>query len=213
MTVSKIYELFLIEQEYRNNSPKTILWYREQLGSFFAWLGSDDVSCLDLITFKQYGIYLKGKIKRNGDKLSSCSVQDAMRAVKAFYNFAIENDYLDDFSRKLRLPKVAIEEKIILDDYEILTLLQVFDDSLLGLRNRCFVLLMLDSGLRRGEIPRVNIGDIMFNSRSMIVRGKGNKQRLVPIGNLTYDAMQHYFVLCRHYAANTEPFCYSLFHH
>lgn len=206
MTVSKIYDLFLLEQEYRNNSPKTIIWYREQLREFFAWLGSDDVASLNLLAFKQYGIYLKSKVKRNGDKLSSCSVQDGMRAVKAFYNFAIENDYLDDFSRKLRLPKVAFEEKIILDDDEISTLLRVFDDSLLGLRNRCFVLLMLDSGLRRGEIPRANIGDVMFKNHSMIVRGKGNKQRLIPIGNSTYDSMRHYFLWCRLFAAKSEPF-------
>ena len=206
MNVSKIFDLFLLEQEYRNNSPKTIIWYREQLRNFFSWLGSDDVERLDLITFKQYGIYLKGKVKRNGNKLSSCSVQDGMRAVKAFYNFAIENDYLDDFSRKLRLPKVAVEEKIILDDDEIFALLRAFDDSLLGLRNRCFVLLMLDSGLRRGEIPRANIGDVMFKTHSMIVRGKGNKQRLIPMGNSTYDSMRQYWLWCRDYAAKTEPF-------
>lgn len=207
MTISKIYDLFLLEQEYRNNSPKTIIWYREQLRDFFAWLGSDDVASLDLLAFKQYGIYLKHKIKRNGDKLSSCSVQDGMRAVKAFYNFAIENDFLDDFSKKLKLPRAASEEKLILNDTEILRLLVVFDDdSLLSLRNKCFILLMIDSGLRRGELSRINVGDVNFETKSMIVRGKGNKQRLIPMGAMTCSQLSLYYSRCRSSAASSAPF-------
>ena len=39
--------------------------------------------------------------------------------------------------------------------------------------------------LRRGEIPRINVSDISFSTRSMIVRGKGSKQRLIPMGEKT----------------------------
>ena len=193
LTIREMYDMFLLEQEFRNNSAVTISWYKEQLEDFFIWLmdnipkGYNDPAELNLLNFKRYGAYLKLQTKRNGDRLSSSSVQGSMRAVKAFYNFCIGEEYLDDFSRQLRLPKVHKKEQLILDDDEIIQLLRACDDSFshYSLRNKCFVLLMLDSGLRRGEIPRINIGDITFSTKFMIIRGKGSKQRLIPIGYQT----------------------------
>ena len=116
MTIQEMYDMFLLEQEFRNNSPVTISWYKDQLTEFFKWLGSEDPADLNLLKFKQYGVFLKSQNKRNGDKLSSSSVHGAMRAVKAFYNFCIGEDYLEDFSRQLRLPKVHCKQQLILDD-------------------------------------------------------------------------------------------------
>lgn len=208
MTIQEMYDMFILEQEYRNNSPVTISWYKDQLTEFFKWLGSEDPADLNLLKFKQYGVFLKSQNKRNGDKLSSSSVHGAMRAVKAFYNFCIGEDYLDDFSRQLRLPKVYKKEQLILDDQEILLLLKVLDNSAArnNQRNRCFVLLMLDSGLRRGEIPRININDISFPTRSMIVRGKGSKQRLIPMGEKTCSQLLDYRLRFRSAAGGSEPF-------
>ena len=208
MTIHEMYEMFILEQEYRNNSPVTISWYKDQLTEFFDWLISEDPADLNLLKFKQYGVFLKSQTKRNGDKLSSSSVHGAMRAVKAFYNFCIGEDYLDDFSRQLRLPKVYKKEQLILDDQEILLLLKVLDNSAArnNQRNRCFVLLMLDSGLRRGEIPRININDISFPTRSMIVRGKGSKQRLIPMGEKTCSQLLDYRLRFRSAAGGSEPF-------
>lgn len=208
MTIHEMYEMFILEQEYRNNSPVTISWYKDQLTEFFDWLLSEDPADLNLLKFKQYGVFLKSQTKRNGDKLSSSSVHGAMRAVKAFYNFCIGEDYLDDFSRQLRLPKVYKKEQLILDDQEILLLLKVLDNSAArnNQRNRCFVLLMLDSGLRRGEIPRININDISFPTRSMIVRGKGSKQRLIPMGEKTCSQLLDYRLRFRSAAGGSEPF-------
>lgn len=208
MTIKEMYDMFILEQEYRNNSPVTIDWYKSQLDEFFDWLLSDDPSDLNLLRFKQYGVYLKGQLKRNGDKLSSSSIHGSMRAVKAFYNFCIGEDYLDDFSRQLRLPKVHSKEQLILDDSEIIQLLHACDESFshYSLRNKCFVLLMLDSGLRRGEIPRINIGDITFHSKSMIIRGKGSKQRLIPIGYQTCEQLLDYRLKYRQSASGSDPF-------
>lgn len=204
--------MFILEQEYRNNSQVTIAWYKEQLGNFYLWLHSDDPADLNLLKFKQYGVFLKSLYKRNGDRLSSSSVHGSMRAVKAFYNFCIGEDYLEDISRQLRLPKVHSKEQLILDDQEIIQLLRACDESFshCSLRNKCIVLLMLDSGLRRGEIPRINIGDINFNNKSMIIRGKGSKQRLIPIGYQTCEALLDYRLKYRQVASGSEPFFLDL---
>lgn len=214
MTIQEMYDMFLLEQEFRNNSPVTISWYKDQLEEFFIWLmdnipkAYNDPAQLNLLNFKRYGVHLKQQTKRNGDRLSSSSVHGSLRAVKAFYNFCIGEDYLEDFSRQLRLPKVHCKEQLILDDQEIIKLLRACDDSFshYSLRNKCFVLLMLDSGLRRGEIPRINMGDITFSSKSMIIRGKGSKQRLIPIGYQTCEQLLNYCLKYRHGASGSEPF-------
>ena len=214
MTIHDMYEMFLLEQEYRNNSPVTIEWYKSQLENYFTWLmctvpsSYNDPAELNLLNFKRYGVFLKNQLKRNGDNLSSSSVHGAMRAVKAFYNFCIGEDYLDDISRQLRLPKVHSKEQLILGDAEIIQLLRACDESFshCSLRNKCFVLLMLDSGLRRGEIPRINIGDITFHTKSMIIRGKGSKQRLIPIGFQTCEQLLQYRLQFRPKAQSSEPF-------
>ena len=43
--------MFLLEQEFRNNSPVTISWYKDQLTEFFKWLGSEDPADLNLLKF------------------------------------------------------------------------------------------------------------------------------------------------------------------
>lgn len=199
MSIQEIYEMFLLEQEYRNNSQVTIDWYKWQLGDFFRWLGSNDPADLSLLHFKQYGVYLRTLFKRDGNKLSESSVDGSLRAIKAFYNFAIDNNYLEDFSRQLKLPKVHKKEQLILDDQEITQLLGSFGASRTDIRNKCFVMLMLDCGLRRGEIPRLNVGDVNFNTNTLLVNGKGAKQRIVPIGKRCSDLLRRYSLETRRF--------------
>lgn len=206
MTIDEIYEMFLLEQEYRNNSIVTIDWYKWQLGDFFRWLGSNDPLDLTLLNFKKYGVYLRSLRKRDGNKLSCSSVNGSLRAVKAFYNFAINSEYLEDFSRQLKLPRTHIKEQLILDDDEIKKLLGCFEpNNLIDLRNKCFIVLMLDCGLRRGEIPRLNFGDVNFKNNTLLVRGKGSKQRIVPIGEICFELLISYSRI-RCFLKSDEPF-------
>lgn len=193
MTIQEIYKMFLLEQEYRNNSSVTIDWYKVQLEDFFRWLSSDELSDLSLLHFKEYGVYLRSLSKRDGGKLSGNSINGTLRAVKAFYNFAIDSEFLEDFSRQLKLPRVHKKEQLILDDDEIRQLLSCFGDSIIDFRNKCFVILMLDCGLRRGEIPRLNVGDVNLKNKTLLVRGKGSKQRIVPIGNRCAALLSEFF--------------------
>lgn len=206
MTIQQIYELFLLEQEYRNNSQVTIDWYKVQLCDFFRWLGSENTSDLTLLNFKKYGVYLRTLVKRDGHKLSGSSVDGSLRALKAFYNFAIDNDFLDDFSRQLKLPKVHKKEQLILDDEEITQLLYCFGTDKIDIRNKCFVMLMLDCGLRRGEIPRLNVGDVNLIYNTLLVRGKGSKQRIVPIGNRSSLILSEYSKLKHPTSSSSDPF-------
>lgn len=205
--ISDIYEEFMLEQRYRNNTEKTIDWYSTNLESFFSWLNSDDVANLSLECFKQYGVYLHDTVtKHNGDKLSDSSIQGNLRAVKAFYNFAIEQQYIEDFSRKLKLPKVHFREQQILDDEEIDILFRcVGGDTEKDVRNKCFIAYMLDCGLRRGELPKINLGDVDIKNKTTMIKGKGGKQRLVPMGSMSAALLNDYITRFRSNATLTSP--------
>lgn len=65
MTVLDAYQLFISEQLFRNNSPKTLIWYRENLSSFFRWLGSDSsLEDLTIFNYKSYCSYFCTNMNR-----------------------------------------------------------------------------------------------------------------------------------------------------
>lgn len=188
MTVREAFDNFMFEQRVRNNSPATITFYSSALGSFVDWLTVSEVEELTISQYKDYIIYL------SSSGIKSTSVNTNMRAVKAFYNFLIDEDLIGDCSRKLKLIKQQKQEIIPLSDDEIGRLLGCFDISdELELRNKCFTLLMLDCGLRRSELCRLKVSDVDLVQKSLLINGKGGKQRLVPMGDLTFRCLESYF--------------------
>lgn len=207
-TISELYAKFLLEQKFRNNSKRTLEYYEENLTRFFNWLESDDILSLSTDKWKEYGVYLHDKAtKRNGDRYSESSIQGSMRATKAFYNYGIEQGVIDDkVIRQLKLPKAHNKEERILDDDEINTLFKCIDSATqTGLRNKCFIALMLDSGLRRGEIPRLNFADLDLKTKTMIIKGKGGKQRVVPMGEISAALLKDYISRYRKDAGQQSP--------
>lgn len=191
MLLSEAFDQFMYEQRFRNNAAATIDYYNIALGSFVAYCSSElEVFTTDELTVKQYKDYV---IHLQSSGIKSSSVNSYIRAVKAFYNYLIDEELISDCSRKLKLIKQCKEEIIPLTDTEIHKLLDCFVTSdILELRNKCIVLLMLDCGLRRSEVCRLRCSDVDFDQNSLLVNGKGNKQRLVPMGQLTRKHLLDY---------------------
>lgn len=181
--------MFMYEQRFRNNSAATIEYYTLSLGLFLDFVGADEsVEVLDISMYKDYVVYLQ-----SSGHLKSTSVNTYVRAVKAFYNWLIDEEQIGDCSRKLKLIKQKRQEIIPLSDDEIDVLLKSFDTSdLLELRNKCLTLLMVDSGLRRAETVRLRCCDVDFAHNSLLVTGKGDKERIVPLGSLTVEVLREY---------------------
>lgn len=112
---------------------------------------------------------------------------------------------IPDFSRKLKTTKVHKTEKLPLDDEEINLLLQSFGDTVLERRNFCWVVLMCDSGLRRGEILSLIMKNVDLNHDFLLVTGKGCKQRFVPLGQLSHIALYDYISRYRSGAGGSDP--------
>lgn len=81
-----------------------------------------------------------------------------------------------------------------LSDSEVKQLLAIYDNSsLLSCRNRSIIMLMLDCGLRLGEIVNLQLNDIDSVNHYLVINGKGSKQRVVPFGSAVSEQLALYF--------------------
>ena len=210
MNLHEAYNNFMFEQRVRNNSSATIDFYTATLGGFIDWV-TQNTETVEELTIKQYKEYI---ILLSKSGLKSTSVNTHIRAVKAFYNYLIDEELIGDCSRKLKLIRQSKEEIIPLTDDEISSLLSCFDTSdVLQLRNKCFVLLMLDCGLRRSELTRLKVSDVNLKDNFLLVNGKGNKQRFVPMGATTAHFLKEYdaFVKDKRSGKPSAPFLLDRF--
>lgn len=198
---SEAYGMFMREQRLRRNSTSTIEYYTIALDKFHEFIGDLTTDDLTLELYKAYTLYLL-----NDTGLKSTSVNSYLRAVKAFYNYLIFEEIIPDISRRLKLVKQDKSVIMPLSDREAEKLLASCSCfGSLELRNKCIVVLMLDSGLRLGEVIRLKISDVDVENSFLLVNGKGSKQRIVPIGTECAALITAYIENFRSYARSSAP--------
>lgn len=125
---------------------------------------------------------------------SKSSISNEISILKSFYNFLELNDYIKKNNtinfvypkQEKKLPKILFEREVVM-------IINSIDcTKKLGNRNLALVVLMYSCGLRVSEISDINISDINFSDRLIIINGKGNKQRIVPVNNFCIDILEDY---------------------
>lgn len=123
-------------------------------------------------------------------ELSAYSQARMLSGIKAFYKFLMVEDYIDDDPVYLiESPKIGRKLPDTLAYDEIVTLLDCIDLSTPeGARNRAILETLYSSGLRVTELVDLKISNVYMDAGFLKVIGKGNKERLVPIGT---DALKY----------------------
>lgn len=126
--------------------------------------------------------------------ISSTTIQTYIRALRSFLTWCYQQEYIPvNLSEKFRLPKAQRKAIDVLTDSEVRRLLFCFNlRYLVHLRNYCMCSLMLDSGLRLHEVVTLTIEHTHLPEGYIIVDGKGNKQRVVPLGMNTRKFLFRY---------------------
>jgi len=135
--------------------------------------------------------------KNNGK--STASLARYLAAIKSFYRFLLQEDKLsDDPTVFISSPK--LEQKLphfLSQD----TLNNVLNDKnendKLDFRNKAIIEILYGCGLRVSELINLSINDLSFDLGYIRCKGKGNKERIVPMGELAIQAVQKYLVLAR----------------
>jgi integrase/recombinase XerD len=117
----------------------------------------------------------------------------AMASLKAFLKYGNREGLCSDFSDLLELPKRWEGLPHSLDPSEIDLLLKAADLTTdLGIRDRAVLELFYASGLRLSELAVVKLGDIQWEAGTIRIVGKGNKQRIVPVGRQALGWLRRY---------------------
>lgn len=190
MTVHDCITEFLIEQQIRGNSKATVLYYSRCLGFFaeFNDLHSRNIASVTVSDCKAYYLYLTSK------NITTTTVQTYIRALRAFLSWCYSEGYIHiNIPEKFKLPKAQRKTIDVLTDDEICRLFSCFKGhDFLSVRNYCIVALMLDSGLRLNEVVTLQCCNVHIAEGYLLVNGKGNKERFVPLGLNSKKALIRY---------------------
>lgn len=125
--------------------------------------------------------------------LSPRSLQRWISAVRSFFNVLIKKKQLHhNPCEGIKAPKADKPLPKTLDTDQVGQLLNNFEDSFSGCRDSAMMELMYSSGLRLSELTGLNLQDIDWGDNSIIVTGKGNKSRQLPIGRFAKKALKQW---------------------
>lgn len=173
-------------------SRNTVEAYRRDLLAFAGWLGEFDI---DLAAATQQHIQrYQAQRMREGRKVRSEA--RLLSSLRRFYRYLIREDLRDsDPTAQLESPRLGKPLPDSLTEQEVEDLLAQPDvTDPLGLRDRTMLECLYATGLRVSEL--VSLKQEQLNTRQGLIRciGKGNKERLVPVGEVALDWIQDYLI-------------------
>lgn len=178
----------------RNFSPHTILAYTRDLGQFTQFvrmqLGEDSVTP-DRIDKSMIRGFL-GHVHRQG--YSKRTVARQFAAIRSWFHYLCREGLLSvNPTLYLATPKWDRRLPRFLDRTQIELLLSLPDRTqVLGLRNAAILELLYSTGMRLGELVGLDIRSVDEADERVRIRGKGNKERIVPLGGEALTALRAY---------------------
>jgi len=168
-------------------SENTLMSYRSDLFIFSAWLKKN----LDTVTNEEIKDYFRDRKK---DNLSNSTQSRTLTCLRTFYKFLYQNKQISiDPTENLSHPKKEKKLPVFLSVNEIDDLLDAPDiKTTIGMRDKAMLELMYSCGLRVSELINLNHQNINLNDECILIHGKGNKERLLPIGDFAIECLQNY---------------------
>lgn len=192
LMIKEYLDYLLIE---RGMAQNTIDSYRRDLQQFSEIMLEKEINDPSLVKVDMLYDYL-GVLWQK--QMSSTTIARKIACIKGFYDYYQVNglvEYnpaskLDSIKRKQALPQVLSEK-------EVDKLLSAPKGDIYGLRDKAMLELLYATGMRVTEMLDLDIGDIELEAGFVRCKGKGDKERIVPLGNLANTAVKEYLELSR----------------
>lgn len=189
--VSVLAEEFLADLAYRRYSPRTLAIYRLALADFDRFLGTTGVGRVQDVTgsvVEDYRRHLQGR------QFSPAGEESYTRAVKRFF------DYLEGKQRVFQNPfegsgpiRRARKLMPVPSEEEMRALLAAPDVTKpRGVRSRAILEVAYSTGARLAELTRLKLGDLDLDSGTARLLGKGNRERVAPLGKAAVEWIRKY---------------------
>lgn len=130
----------------------------------------------------------------NESGMSASSQARALSGIKSFFKYLlIQDDIEKDPSALIETPKIGRKLPVVLTPEEVDALVNAVDiDSETGYRNKAILEVLYGGGLRVSELVNLRLTDVHFDEGFIKVQGKGNKERLIPMGTRAKDTIVDY---------------------
>lgn len=190
--------------EVKNYSPRTVNTRHQDLFQFNQWAETrnlyraQDITKPILERYQRHLFYLR---KSNGKPLGYSRQSGLIISVKQFFKWLSQQNYiLYNPASELELPKQGRRlPKDVLSVEEVETILSQTDiTSAQGIRDRALLEVLYSTGIRRSELSGLNVDDINYARKTIFIsEGKGQRDRIVPIGERALQWIEKYILEVR----------------
>ena len=169
-------------------SKNTLAAYRSDLKIFNKWLAGKS---LISVNSKHIQDYFSDRQKNN---ISSSSQARILTCLHSFYQYLSANQLIKkDPTEQLSQPKLEKKLPVFLNIQEVEKLLEApSSSSLFGQRDRAMLELLYSCGLRVSELINLSYHNINLKEEFIRIHGKGNKERVLPMGEMAIDYLMKY---------------------
>ena len=194
MSIKQAVDSFLLSCKVDGKSYGTIECYSDKLKGFLWYTKNyywpDDITAITTNHLREFLAYLRESPHRFNSTcpramkpINSTTVQKYYRALSALFNWLISEEQISTSPLiKIKVPRA--EKKVIkaLSSTEVSQIISGFNNTFEGKRNKAIILILVDCGLRLGELLNIEIGDINMEQQLMKVDGKTGERvvRMVP---------------------------------
>lgn len=174
----------------KGRSSSTISAYRRDLNVFFDWRGARSVNLSDL-TSTDFESFVN---ELNSRQRSPATIARVTASLRGYLRFCFDENHLDqDVSRfvpSARRPRGLPKP---LGEAEVARILDaITGDDARSRRDRALLETLYATGARVSEVVSLRPGDLDFDEELILLTGKGNKQRLVPMGQMARESLTRY---------------------
>ncbi|MBS4203795.1 tyrosine recombinase XerC [Lederbergia citrea] len=186
-----VYSFIEYLQIEKNYSEYTIGFYKKDIEQFSLFMNAQGIDSFKSVEYFDARLYVTDLYSQ---KLARASVARKISCLRSFYKFLLREKLVKENPFVLVIqPKAGVRLPNFFYEEEMRILFEACDNStLLGKRNLALLELLYATGIRVSECSNILIKDLDFDFATILVKGKGRKERYVPFGSFAYDALQGY---------------------
>ena len=200
--IDRYLEYINIEKRY---SPNTIISYRKDLEDFAKFLlDTESIENLQKADKKMVRNFI---IHLNNQKLSKRSINRKISTLKSFYNFLLRISEIKTSPMEgISMLKFYAEKQIPFSEEEMKHLLFILEEAQVELLDKLIIEVLYQTGMRRAELCNLPLENVNFSRNEIVVIGKGNKERIVPISPDLSNMLKIYHLEYRKPTAEAEKY-------
>jgi integrase/recombinase XerC len=175
----------------KNYSQYTIEHYQHDISEFIMFMNEQSIPALEDVQYLDARLYLTKLFEK---KLARKTIARRISSLRSFYKFLLREDMIRDNPFSLvSIPKI---EKRLPEFFYEEELEQLFTScettTPVGQRNKALLEMLYATGIRVSECCQIRLSDLDFSLSTVLIHGKGGKDRYVPFGKFANDALRQY---------------------